>query len=228
MKSRLILFLFFVSLLVHLLAIQFGWQLPERITKPLLVLLLADYFLLETRTISSSLKKWGLLALLFSWMGDVLLMFQGSDDIFFLLGLSAFLIAHIFYILLFHRIRVAEKIKSAIGYVIIVAVYYAALIGLLAPHLGEMKIPVVVYGIVISFMLMLALHLLSLSNKPAGRMIFTGALLFVASDSLLAINKFYQPFTAAGVLIMLTYGLAQFCIVRGLAFYLDKKHLPEL
>jgi len=223
MKSRLILFLFFASLLIHLLAIQFGWAMPEKITKPLLVLLLADYFLLATRGISSSLKKWGLLALFFSWAGDILLMFQGSDAIFFLLGLSAFLIAHIFYIILFHRIRVAEKIKPAIGYVVIVAIYYAALIGLLAPHLGEMKIPVVAYGIVISFMLMLALHLLALSNKSAGRMIFTGALLFVASDSLLAINKFYQPFTSAGVLIMLTYGLAQFCIVQGLVQYLSQK-----
>ena len=42
-----------------------------------------------------------------------------------------------------------------------------------------------------------------------------GALLFVISDSVLAINKFYQPFEVAGVIIMLTYGLAQLFIVEG-------------
>jgi hypothetical protein len=40
------------------------------------------------------------------------------------------------------------------------------------------------------------------------------------SDSILAINKFYQPFEAAGVLIMLTYGLAQFFIVQGAIKYI--------
>ena len=47
----------------------------------------------------------------------------------------------------------------------------------------------------------------------------TGALLFVISDSLLAINKFYQPFSIADNLIMLTYGFAQFYIVTGAADY---------
>jgi uncharacterized membrane protein YhhN len=42
-----------------------------------------------------------------------------------------------------------------------------------------------------------------------------GALLFVCSDSLLAINKFGQPFRFAGLLIMFTYCLAQFLIVWG-------------
>lgn len=47
-----------------------------------------------------------------------------------------------------------------------------------------------------------------------------GAALFVLSDSVLAINKFYQSFELAGLLIMLTYGAAQYFIVKGAIEYL--------
>ncbi|MET0394586.1 MAG: lysoplasmalogenase, partial [Chitinophagaceae bacterium] len=85
---------------------------------------------------------------------------------------------------------------------------------------GPMELPVKVYGIVISSMCMLALHMPYLGNKPAGRLMMAGALLFVLSDSVLAINKFYQPFDAAGLVIMLTYGLAQLLIVQGAVSYI--------
>jgi uncharacterized membrane protein YhhN len=49
---------------------------------------------------------------------------------------------------------------------------------------------------------------------------FTGALLFVISDSVLAVNKFYQPFAFAPVLIMITYGLAQLFITQGAIEYI--------
>jgi uncharacterized membrane protein YhhN len=50
---------------------------------------------------------------------------------------------------------------------------------------------------------------------PANRYFVAGAVLFVLSDSLLAINKFYQPLAFAGTLIMLTYCAAQYFIVMG-------------
>jgi len=113
-----------------------------------------------------------------------------------------------------------ENVKSNPWLLVAVVVYYAALINLLSPYLFDMKIPVLVYGVVISFMFMLAMHMLFIKNKTAGQWMMAGALLFVMSDSILAINKFYQPFEAAGVLIMLTYGLAQFFIVQGAIKYI--------
>jgi uncharacterized membrane protein YhhN len=53
-----------------------------------------------------------------------------------------------------------------------------------------------------------------------------GAVLFVVSDSLLAINKFYSSFELAGVLIMLTYGMAQLLIVTGAINYIRKQISP--
>ncbi len=155
-------------------------------------------------------------------------MFEEKNAVFFLLGLSAFLLAHVFYILFFHAIRVTEKIKGHPGLLGVVALYYAALIILLLPHLGEMKVPVLLYGGVISFMFMLALHMVFIKNKSAGKWMMMGALLFVLSDSLLAINKFYQPFKTAGILIMLTYGLAQFFIVEGASRFLTSINKEKL
>jgi len=163
-------------------------------------------------------------ALLFSWAGDVLLLLESQKEIFFLLGLSSFLLAHIFYIVCFHHVRLREKVKSNPWLLVAVVIYYAVLINWLSPYLGDMKVPVRVYGIVISFMLMLAMHMLFIKNKIAGKSMTGGALLFVLSDSLLAINKFYQPFELAGILIMLTYGSAQFFIVKGVTSYIRSEN----
>ncbi|MES1215946.1 MAG: lysoplasmalogenase, partial [Bacteroidota bacterium] len=193
-------------------------------SKPLLMVLLFVYFFLQTKLSATSQKIWVGLALFFSWAGDVLLMFQESKPVFFLLGLSAFLIAHIFYIIFFHSVRVLENIKGNLWLLVVVVIYYAVLISILSPHLGEMKLPVRIYGIVISFMFMLAMHMLAIKNKTAGRWMMIGALLFVLSDSLLAINKFYSAFEAAGILIMLTYGLAQFFIIEGASRFITSKY----
>jgi uncharacterized membrane protein YhhN len=62
--------------------------------------------------------------------------------------------------------------------------------------------------------------MLFINEKKPGRWMFTGALLFVISDSVLAVNKFYQPFALAPVLIMITYGLAQLLITQGAIEYI--------
>ncbi len=90
----------------------------------------------------------------------------------------------------------------------------------LSPYLGALKLPVRIYGIVISFMLMLAMHMLFIKNKIAGKWMMAGALLFIISDSALAINKFYQAFELADILVILTYGLAQLFIVEGASRYI--------
>jgi uncharacterized membrane protein YhhN len=72
-----------------------------------------------------------------------------------------------------------------------------------------------VYAAVICSMLLCSLHIFLKVNKPANLFYLVGAVFFVLSDSLLAINKFYQPFAFAGVFIMLTYCAAQYFIVTG-------------
>ncbi|MEQ1678457.1 MAG: lysoplasmalogenase [Chitinophagaceae bacterium] len=221
MKQNHWILLFIIVLAGYITGMQLQSEGLQLIFKPLIVTVLIGYFNSRVTVIGKGLAKWILVALLFSLAGDVLLLFVNKNELFFLLGLSSFLLAHIFYIHFFDQVKRKEVVKSKIWPLAVVAVYYAGLIYLLAPHLKDMKAPVLVYGIVISLMFMLAMHMLFIKNKAAGKWMMTGALLFVISDSTLAIDKFYQPFEAAGIIIMLTYGAAQFFIVKGAADYIS-------
>ena len=114
-----------------------------------------------------------------------------------------------------------ESIRSNAWFLLIIVVYYAVLMNFLSPFLGDMKLPVRIYGIVISFMFLLALHMIYIPGKLTGRFLLAGAAFFILSDTLLALNKFWEPIPAAGVLIMLTYGLAQMFIVIGCVRYIN-------
>ena len=224
MKRQAWIFLFAFALIANITGGFLKDHLIDYVSKPLIVLSLIGYFLSKTNKATSSLRKWIVLALAFSCAGDVLLMFQQKDPLFFLLGLSSFLIAHLFYIVFFHRVRAREKIKGNTWVLLFVAIYYVALIIFLSPYLGDMKLPVRIYGVVISFMLMLALHMLFIKNKGAGKCMVVGAVLFIMSDSILAINKFYHPFEMAVLAIMLTYGMAQVFIVEGAGSYITSDY----
>lgn len=222
MRKQGIIIFFFVLLLVNIAAGEAGSSLLQYISKPLLMPVLVLYFLFNVTGLQSPVRKWILLAIFFSWAGDVLLLFQEKMPDFFLFGLSAFLLAHVFYIIFFHQLRAGEGMKGRWGLAFPVAIYYGVLIRVLSPYLGDMQMPVIIYGLVISFMLVLALHMLYSRNKEAGKWMAAGAVLFVLSDSLLAVNKFYQSFSPANMAIMLTYGAAQYLIAAGAAMYIRK------
>jgi len=207
--------LFSLALISDLVCIQ--WQLPSLrfVTKPLIVLFLLVYFISSVQLVPASLKWWVVSGLGLSWLGDVLLLFEERNALFFILGLSAFLLAHVCYIVFFNKIRRIEGMRGQFLLFLLVLIYYAALIQLLSPELGDMKVPVWIYGAVICTMLWIALHLNKIYHSNSGLFIMMGAILFVLSDSALAINKFYESFAGAGIVIMLTYGLAQWFITEG-------------
>ena len=228
MKKTIWITLFLVVLLVNLIAVYSNSESLQFITKPLLMPLLAIYLLLRTNTANSNLKGWIFLALFFSWAGDIFLLFEERGSNFFLFGLSAFLVAQVFYIVFFHNIRMREYIRGNALLLLLVIVYYSVLINVLSPYLGNMKLPVRIYGVVLSFMVMLAMHTMLGKNKKAALWMTMGAILFVVSDSLLAFNKFFSPFNNAGVIIMLTYGLAQLFITEGAVRYINSETLNKV
>lgn len=219
MKKTIWIIFFLLVLLVNLTAVYLSSETLRFISKPLLMPVLLIYFFVQTRSVDLNLKAWIIFALFFSWIGDILLMFEEKSPGFFLFGLSAFLVAQVSYIIFFHGIRMREYIRGNALFLLLVVVYYAILISVLSPYLGDMKLPVRIYGVVLSFMLMLAMHTMLGKNKKAALWMMSGAILFVASDSLLAFNKFYGLFNYAGTLIMLTYGLAQLFITYGAVIY---------
>lgn len=220
MKPSYWLIVFVSALVADLVAIMANNQLLQYIAKPMLMITLAGYFINRTKGGSLKFKRPVLMAITFSWIGDVLLMFAGRDELFFILGLASFLIAHVFYILFFHQLKKQETIRGRIWPLLIVVVYYIGLLYFLSPYLGDMKLPVRVYGVVISLMCMLALHMVYLRDRTTAKWLVAGALLFIASDSILAIDKFYQPFNFAGFLIMLSYGAAQLFLTVGATKYI--------
>src|SRR5436853_2758342 len=125
--------LFVLVLLVNLIAVYFNNETLRLITKPLLMPILGIYLLTQTKFVNSNLKAWVILALFFSWTGDVLLLFEEKNSLFFLMGLSAFFIAQVFYIIFFHNIRMREYIRGNALFLLLVIVYYSILVTVLSP-----------------------------------------------------------------------------------------------
>jgi uncharacterized membrane protein YhhN len=223
MKKIIWIVIFLFILLVDLFAVYLNNETLRSITKPLLMPVLAIYLLTQTKPVASNLKAWIFIALFFSWVGDMFLMLEERNSVFFLLGLSDFLIAQVFYIIFFHNIRMREYIRGNALLLLLAIVYYGILISILSPFLGDLILPVRIYGVVLSFMLMLAMHAIFSKHKKAGLWMMLGAVLFVTSDSLLAFNKFYATFNYAGIIIMLTYGLAQLFITHGAVKYISSE-----
>lgn len=189
-----------------------GYEQGRLFSKPLLMIVLMLLYAAETG-IRSSFSKILLSALLFSWCGDVLLLFNGS----FIAGLLAFLSAHIFYII--YLFRIGAGVKGALQFQpllgIPVMAYWLLFSALLLPYLDTLKIPVVIYATVICFFWMLTLNLFGKTDTKTAALFFSGAAQFVLSDSVLAVNKFVYPFEILPVVVMITYCSAQFLLVLG-------------
>jgi len=206
---------FWVLAILDVLGIAAGIEILHFTVKPLLIPALM--LLLQNTRSAVPGKNLLMAGLFFSWMGDVFLLFEYKQPLFFIFGLASFLTTHIFYIVFFLRIKSANTslLKKQPMLIALVPAYGIMLVWLLFPNLGDLKLPVIVYAAVICTMLLCSLHIYLKVNKKAGLLYVPGAAAFVVSDSLLAINKFYVPVAYAGALIMLTYCAAQYFIVRG-------------
>jgi uncharacterized membrane protein YhhN len=93
--------------------------------------------------------------------------------------------------------------------------YEVILTGYLYNHLHGMKIPVIVYSAVIIAMLAAALNRYDAVLSKSYIMVLWGAIFFVISDSVLAVNRFRRPFRLHQLFVMLTYIAAQYLIISG-------------
>lgn len=190
--------------IVHLVALTVDNEALSTFTKPLLMLSLIAGLLFALPRWRTEVALFATLALLFSWAGDVGIASPG--DLSFLVALVFFLIAHLFYLILFMR---KLRIRSMSIWSLVYLVWWVAFLAILAPHIGSLLIPVAGYGLVLGAMGALALS--------CNRLIASGGLLFVVSDSLLALNKFLPGFDLWQVdfFIMLSYIAAQGLIALG-------------
>jgi uncharacterized membrane protein YhhN len=183
-------------------------------TKPLILASLIVFFWSKSKDLTKGVRNIMVLALLFSLAGDILLMFVNISANFFIGGLIAFLLAHIMYILTFTKKR--NKTKSPLLIVIALLVYAIGIFYIIKNGLGDMQIPVLLYLTVILTMVAMASLRKRKVSKTSYSLVFIGAVFFIISDSLIAIDKFYTQILFSRIFIILTYALAQYLIVNGI------------
>ncbi|MEO1033903.1 MAG: lysoplasmalogenase [Bacteroidota bacterium] len=141
-------------------------------------------------------------------------MFVDQSPHFFTAGLVAFLIAHVMYSLVFLKHRNLANSMSV--FLICLSVYASGLFYILKDGLGDMLVPVVIYMLIILSMATSAYLRKHKVNQLSYSLVFAGALCFMISDSILALNKFYQALPLSHISIMVTYALAPYLIVLGI------------
>lgn len=169
--------------------------------KPLTTVLIIAMLFLAPKKSNLKLGRMVTIALLFCLLGDVLLLFE----YYFLFGLVAFLMAHILFSVAF--IQYKGFYKNRVSFLILFGIAMA-LFFWLKPGLRDLLLPVFIYVLVITFMAWQGVGLyLREMNHPHALMAMA-VLLFMLSDTLLAIAKFKTPFYLSGPLILTTYWMS--------------------
>ncbi len=189
------LFYFFIRTIEN---IPFEW-IPKVI--PIILLIGLAFKALHGKT-----QKLILAALIFSLGGDILL----SWPDLFVPGLGSFLLAQIIYTMLFSA-QFAFSRRGMIwgGFILI---YAFTALTFIVPKAGDFSGAVIAYLCAISCMAISA----GFRQDKQFLLVALGAFVFMVSDTLIAVNKFVQPFPYAGVAIMITYYLAQLMISLGI------------
>ncbi|MHA1306883.1 MAG: lysoplasmalogenase [Candidatus Heimdallarchaeota archaeon] len=222
------LILFIVFVVVHL----FGEVLVHTekkagmiiryVTKPVLIPFLAIYYILSIYYTSgiASVNWFIFVGLLFGLAGDLLLINRPDPEeqkLLFMLGLVSFLLGHIFYVVAFIWSVTAPYTYTlwTLG-IAIPIIIYGVLIGIkILPNAEEMKIPVLVYILIIFSMGIIATMLYGEMSTIGYIMLLVGVLLFIISDTINAWYKFIKEFQYERLLVMSTYLVSQFFIVLG-------------
>ena len=200
-----------------------GWHTLEYVCKPMMMLVLSSWFFFNSRRVGDRFTLLIQAGLFFSFVGDAALMFQHRDEFMFMIGLAAFLLANLCYMIAF-AINVFDiggtdgaLVSTALSIIILVGavVFVLDLVGSLNVE-ETLRAPIVFYAIAITSMGIFAALRYRRTFDRSFWTIFIGAVLFMLSDALLAIRKFnLHPFEFDPIWVMVTYAVAQFLITGG-------------
>jgi uncharacterized membrane protein YhhN len=187
-------------------------------TKPLLMPLLLAWALSLLHHWKSSrtsqdlgtFTPWLISAVTFSWLGDMALM--GESQTWFLLGIGAFAGAQISYILTFSKLP-GPGLVSAWKFLLVPYIFFWVFFNSIIDA-GNLRVPVWIYSALLISMAIAALNIALRLQKPWRFLPAYGALLFVTSDSLIALEQFNGISIVSGA-IMITYLTGQSMLVAG-------------
>lgn len=214
-----ILFLIAALSFAALSALAVWKNLPrlEYIAKPSVMIALF-LWLWKSAGLNGALFWFGL-GILFSLAGDVLLMI--APQRLFLAGLAAFVFAHTAYVIGFNTPLSEITVRGIFLAVTIGSGGVGILRRIIAPLAAQgqvrLRIPIIVYGAIISIMLLSALIKLTDVNWSASAawLVGAGAFLFYISDIILAWNKFVAPIRSGRTYNMIAYHLGQIVLTAG-------------
>jgi len=230
--SFLLIVLFFTDLIFDSVLGKLGTAPTRYVTKGLLMPLLLTFFIIEVKDEVTDTRVRSVrlicVALIFSFIGDMFLV-NSVVKLNFAMGLGFFFLVQLCYIVFFYRTKPFAKKNGTflfiaaliiLGYLIIInyifwpKMYYQNFIG-----------PVVAYSLALGLMLLCAVNVSNGRKLQRIGVLFLipGAVSFVASDSMIAFNRFYLPRPLPDYYIMGTYCLAQFLIVMGAIELIKKK-----
>lgn len=205
--------LFCLIFFMHIVFIKIKNKKGCYYTKPLLMPLLAIYYVLSV----AQVNKFIVIALVFGFLGDVFLMWPQRKNNF-LVGLGAFLLGHFCYVLLFTQ-KISFIKDVPVWFYLITIIYVAIAVTLmkkLTMYLGDMKVPTYIYMAVILFMSFSSVVRIWVMDMSIAFLLpFIGSLLFLVSDTMLGFYTFKGKFKNGEIYIMITYVLAQALIVGG-------------
>ena len=207
-KTTIASIAFLAVVVLHILGLLFSEKIAF-LSKPFLITTLVIVYLVAVK----KPNFWYVSALFFSFWGDVLLLFKNQ---FFVYGLASFLLAHIMYIKITASFIKKVSLQKVVLASLPFAVFLFSFLYLIIDNLGEMKIPVIFYGVVISSFGALSFLNYMQEKNTANSWLFLGTIIFIISDSLIALNKFYEPKEFYDISIMLTYIVAQYLICRAI------------
>jgi len=229
-------YLYIITAVVEIYAEATQNEVVRFFSKPLLMILLFAFYMQSVGGNWSKLHKFIAASLVFAWFGDVALMFvpKSADDLtlmglpknpnFFLVGLAAFLVAHMLYAIAFGDVSNKTKapiLRRKFWVAIPLLFYMVTLLYFLVPAIAGNELtkpflgPVIIYSAAIATMVAFALNRYGRVNDKSFALVFGGALLFMFSDSIIAINKFIYPFASSGIFIMALYIAGQYFIAKG-------------
>lgn len=192
------------------------------ITKPMLMPAIMMYYQQNATTLNSlSISCVG--ALICCWIGDIFLLMKHIRK-YFMAGVVCFLIGHLLLIYTFYEQSWPQRTTETVSDINLMNIYLSippivlgiVTVGTIYPYMSSLRNIVIVYGCIITLMAVRSASRYGYTSMESFWTIYYGSIIFLISDSLLAVNKFYRPLPKADVWIMSTYIVAVYMIIQGL------------
>ncbi|XLS27750.1 lysoplasmalogenase family protein [Flavobacteriaceae bacterium M23B6Z8] len=183
-------------------------------SKPAITITLLLFYLINSKNRNPKERMLLSTCLICLFLGDMFLL-ENTGFYFFPVGFFAFFMANIFYSMVLYRSANLD-INKSYPFLAVSAIYLFAIFYLMYDKLESYFVPVLIYIFAVLNMIQAAFLRYKVVNHYSFLLVFVGSLLFLLSESILALHMFYEPFPYKNFLIMFFYGISQLLLILGI------------